>query len=103
MNSLMSVLQDPWGIRDVVFNLDICGLRQQNPHGGGLTLGHSIYLVPGSWKGRLVGISKTCFGLHVRQLKKIVSGDLNTTISTKGTIADRRNMHHDLLGRRGSV
>ena len=86
-----------------VCDLDIYGLRQQNPHGSGLALDDSMYLVPGSLKGTLVGISKTCFGLHVRQLKTFVSGDLNTIISTKGTIADRRNTHHDLLGRRGSA
>jgi hypothetical protein len=49
-----------------------------------------------------VGILKTCFGLHVRQLKKNVSGDLNTTISTKDSRRDLENTHHDLLGHRGS-
>ena len=88
---------------DHVCDLDIYGMRQQKPHGSGLTLDDSIYLVPGSWKGSLVGISKTCFGLHVRQLKTFVSGGLRRQISTKGTIADAEDTYQDFAGHRWSV
>ena len=43
-----------------------------------------------------MGILKTCFGLHVRQLKTFVSGGLRRQISTKGTIADAEDTHQDL-------
>ena len=50
-----------------------------------------------------MGILKTSFGLHVRQLKTFVSGGLHIQISRKGTIADVKDTYQDFPGHRGSV
>ena len=47
-----------------------------------------------------MGILKTSFGLHVRQLKTFVSGGLRRQISTKGTIADAEDTYQDFAGHR---